>query len=391
LVSSDRLVYRTVQPNAKDRLVGVSIHKEGPVALILTTARENIEDELATRLLVAVTDETDKQTAVILNAAGAAAAGNGPEPPTEAELAECRALQRWLRLVRPRDVVVPFAPILTGMVKRRAMRIRRDFSGMISLVKASALLHRAQRSVDDKGRIVAEPIDYAHAVVALGEGLEELAHGDTAAVDAVYRAVRGALARKRRAWNRGVLLGAYRTELNGYLRRRGLSAAADRLVAACQSDPGRAKTGTIAGCIGIVTRDGTDPQVVLTDANQLTLFRGALAKALAVGTTDRPASVELSTQKLATLLGIGRQAARTRLESAIEAGAVVDVGASDPRRVRTAPKLLALGEPTTPLRRHERRVSSQAAGAFPSPDELLAKMREGGGDENGQPSNQRRA
>jgi hypothetical protein len=382
LVSSGRLVYHTVQPNAKRQLVSVSINKEGPVALILTTARENIEEELATRLLVALTDETDKQTAAILNAAGAAAAGNGPAPPTNAELAECRALQRWLRLVGPRDVVVPFAPALAGMVSRKAMRIRRDFHAMLALVKSSALLHRAQRSVDDMGRIVAELIDYAHAIVALGEGLEELAHGDTATIDAVHVAVRAAPARQRRA-----LLVTYRIELVGYLRGRGLVAAADRLVAVCQTDPGRARAGTIAGCIRIVTCDGTDPQVVLTDAEQLKVFTGALSKAAA---TDRPASVELSTSKLATLLGITRDAARTRLLNAIEAGAVIDVGATERGRPRTAPKLLALGEPTTPLRRHDRGVSSRPAGAFPSPDALLAKVREGDGGKTAQPSNQAR-
>jgi len=62
LISSGRLTYHTVQPTGENgALVGVEIPKEGPIALLMTTARENVEEELATRLLVTLTDESDTQ------------------------------------------------------------------------------------------------------------------------------------------------------------------------------------------------------------------------------------------------------------------------------------------------------------------------------------------
>ena len=128
---------------------------------------------------------------------------------------------------------------------------------------------------------------------------------------------------------------------------------------------------TIAACIEVVSLGGSDPTVGITadrdkpDATRDTLSRQARHSVLEevrrkmrgiwTGTSDpptrkfshpRPDAVELSTPKLAMLLGITRQAARTRLAHAIEAGAVIDVGAGQPLRSRTAPKLLVFYVPS---------------------------------------------
>src|SRR5262249_5604960 len=110
LVSSGRLVYQTVHLTGR-QLKGVELIKEGPVALLMTTARENVEEELSTRLLVTVTDESDRQTKRILDTVAQGVAGNRKNPVSDQELGEWRALQRWLAL-GPRQVVVPFAPLL---------------------------------------------------------------------------------------------------------------------------------------------------------------------------------------------------------------------------------------------------------------------------------------
>jgi hypothetical protein len=47
------------------------------------------------------------------------------------------------------------------MVPPVAVRLRRDFSGVLSLIKANALLHRASRERDKHGRIIASLGDYA--------------------------------------------------------------------------------------------------------------------------------------------------------------------------------------------------------------------------------------
>ena len=41
------------------------------------------------------------------------------------------------------------------------MRLRRDFSALLGLIKTHALLHRASRKVDDSGQILATIADYA--------------------------------------------------------------------------------------------------------------------------------------------------------------------------------------------------------------------------------------
>jgi hypothetical protein len=48
------------------------------------------------------------------------------------------------------------------------VRLRRDFSMLLSLIAAHALLHRSTRAVDEQGRIIATPADYAavHDLVA---------------------------------------------------------------------------------------------------------------------------------------------------------------------------------------------------------------------------------
>ena len=52
--------------------------------------------------------------------------------------------------------------------------MRRDISGLISAIKTSAVLHKAQRETDAKGRIVATIDDYRHAYEAFDEGVSSL-------------------------------------------------------------------------------------------------------------------------------------------------------------------------------------------------------------------------
>jgi hypothetical protein len=79
-------------------------------------------------------------------------------------------------------------------------------------------------------------------------------------------------------------------------------------------------------------------------------------------TGDEDDAVEMSSQRLGILLGIGRHAARTRLANAIEAGAVVDVRISTEKRPPTAPKSLrpnlTWSRDASPVRSHR--------GAFPT-------------------------
>ena len=100
----------------------------------------------------------------------------------EPDLAPWLDFQRWLELEAPYDVSVPFGAALYTAYEKRLqafpnalqLRMRRDISGLISAIKTSAVLHKAQREKDAKGRIVATIDDYRHAYEAFDEGVSSL-------------------------------------------------------------------------------------------------------------------------------------------------------------------------------------------------------------------------
>jgi hypothetical protein len=95
----------------------------------------------------------------------------------EANLEPWHALQQWLESPSAaRSVTIPYARALADMVPPLAVRLRRDFGALLSLIRAHAVLHQATRERDDRGRIVASLEDYAavRELVAdlVSEGIE---------------------------------------------------------------------------------------------------------------------------------------------------------------------------------------------------------------------------
>jgi hypothetical protein len=101
--------------------------------------------------------DSPAQTAAVMKALGRrAASGDSPG----GDLAEWEAFQRWLALGE-RRVVIPFAERLGEAIPPIAVRLRRDFSTVLALIAAHALLHRSTRAADQQGRIIATPADYS--------------------------------------------------------------------------------------------------------------------------------------------------------------------------------------------------------------------------------------
>jgi hypothetical protein len=79
-------------------------------------------------------------------------------------------------------VTVPFGASLYRAYEKRLqafpnalqLRMRRDASGLISAIKTSAVLHKAQRDRNAKDRIIATIDDYRHAHQAFDEGVSSL-------------------------------------------------------------------------------------------------------------------------------------------------------------------------------------------------------------------------
>lgn len=158
LLSEGCLRYETVE-KTKDGLKPKLIERPGPTGLLCTTTRFSLHPENETRMLsLTVTDSREQTTAVLAEIARQI-------PRAENGLDHWQALQTWLASGAC-EVIVPYAEVLAKLVPPVAVRLRRDFSTLLSLIKAHALLHSATRIKDEKGRIVATIDDY-EAVRAL--------------------------------------------------------------------------------------------------------------------------------------------------------------------------------------------------------------------------------
>ncbi|MBI2834444.1 MAG: hypothetical protein HYX76_08460 [Acidobacteria bacterium] len=172
LLSEGKVRYKTVE-KTRDGLRPRLIEREGPTGLIVTTTAVSLHPENETRLLSIPVTDTQEQTQAILQSL----AGDRPDT-TATTLDRWRDFQRWLE-TGDRQVVIPYAPRLATQIPPAAVRLRRDFSVVLGLIQACALLHRATRPRDTAGRIVATIADYVSVRAVLADLL----------ADAVERAV----------------------------------------------------------------------------------------------------------------------------------------------------------------------------------------------------------
>ena len=160
LISEGRIVHQTTveDPGSQTGRRVERIVREGPITLVITTTGE-LHAENETRMLSYYISESQEQTRGVIDSLAARAAGIAGAP---TDLAVWHDLQRWIAL-GPNDVVVPFAPQIAAKIPPRMVRFRRDVGALFSFIKASAILHQAQRKRDTDGRVVATVADYAVA------------------------------------------------------------------------------------------------------------------------------------------------------------------------------------------------------------------------------------
>jgi hypothetical protein len=130
---------------------------------------------------ISVTDTAD-QTKQILQALA-------EEHSRLVDLGCWHALQTWLERGE-QAVTIPFAGRLAELIPPVAVRLRRDFRALLTLIRAHALLHRASRDRDTEGRIVAALEDYEAVRDLVGPFL---ADGVEATVSATIRETVGAV------------------------------------------------------------------------------------------------------------------------------------------------------------------------------------------------------
>jgi len=175
LLSEGFLEYEFVEKTSEG-LRPRRITKEGPTGFITTTTRDKLHAENETRYLSLTVTDTREQTRRVFRAL---ADGRTEEP----DRGRWHALQTWLETGEHR-VSIPYAALLAEKMGDVAVRLRRDFSVILSLIKAHAILHQATRERDAQGRIIATIADYAR-VRGLVSGL--IAEGVEATVPKAIR------------------------------------------------------------------------------------------------------------------------------------------------------------------------------------------------------------
>jgi hypothetical protein len=155
LLSEGRLIYITVD-KSDGKLGKHKLEREGPTGLILTTTSHGIDSETETRMLSIPIDDSPEQTKRVLRALSRVT--DTPPP----DLSAWHALQEWLESGEHR-VEITFAEQIDEKIDQDsvAVRLRRDYGALLSLIRAHALLHRETRDRDQEGRILAQIEDYA--------------------------------------------------------------------------------------------------------------------------------------------------------------------------------------------------------------------------------------
>ncbi|MFC1989438.1 hypothetical protein ACFLVW_02585 [Chloroflexota bacterium] len=155
LVWEGRLKYDTVVKEGGD-IVGKHIEKDGPTGLIVTSTRP-LDDQTSNRLLRIELDASKEQTRRILEEIAKRESGDGMP------VVDLRAWHALAHILgEPSEVDIPFAKFLALHISTSALRMRRDFTHQLTLIKASAVEYQYQRARSSNNHILATVADYAH-------------------------------------------------------------------------------------------------------------------------------------------------------------------------------------------------------------------------------------
>jgi len=167
LLTEGHIIYDVTERGDDGKTAVRRIVKSGPTNLIVTTTADNLHHENETRLLSLTVDESEDQTRAVM--AKIAWRRNQLVPPEPPDLAPWHALFHWLKHHGEHRVYIPYAGYLSGSAAASAIRMRRDFSVLLGMIEASAVLHQASRKRDGYGRIIATATDYDTARDILAE------------------------------------------------------------------------------------------------------------------------------------------------------------------------------------------------------------------------------
>ena len=170
----------TIASTGKDptsgNLITQQYRVEGPVALLLTTTARDIDEELMNRCLVLAVDEGREQTRAIHERQRARRTLDGMFANRQRQMLVALH-QNAQRLLRPLDVLNPFAQFLT--FPDQTTRLRRDHEKYLTLIDTIAFVHQHQRPIRVAERgdgTNAQRVEYIEATLADIELANEIAH-----------------------------------------------------------------------------------------------------------------------------------------------------------------------------------------------------------------------
>jgi hypothetical protein len=164
LLSEGCVRYETVEKTSEGMRPRL-IERKGPTGCLLTTTAAMLHPENETRMLSVNVSDSRQQTRVILDRLA-------QEAEFAIDLEPWIALQTWLSGANHR-VTIPYARELAALVPEIAVRLRRDFHHVLTLIRAHAVLHQATRDTDDKSRVTASLDDYAAAYDLIADIIAE--------------------------------------------------------------------------------------------------------------------------------------------------------------------------------------------------------------------------
>ncbi len=153
LLSEGRVDYPVTIRDKDGNWTTKTIVKEGPTNIVLTTTATRLHGENETRLLSLPTNDSREQTLKVLVRISDDDDADSPD------FAPWHQLQTWLQKAEHR-VFIPYARSLAEQIPPVAVRLRRDFSAILNLIRTHAIIHQLNRSRDHSGRIVAAVEDY---------------------------------------------------------------------------------------------------------------------------------------------------------------------------------------------------------------------------------------
>jgi len=166
----------TIASTGKDptsgNLITQQYRVEGPVALLLTTTARDIDEELMNRCLVLAVDEGREQTRAIHERQRARRTLEGMFANRQRQ-ALIALHQNAQRLLRPLDVLNPFAQFLT--FPDQTTRLRRDHEKYLTLIDTIAFIHQHQRPIRVAER-AGQRVEYIEATLADIALANEIAH-----------------------------------------------------------------------------------------------------------------------------------------------------------------------------------------------------------------------